>query len=167
MKAPDRARLPLPRPSANAALELTFAVEPLERIAHEMPPLIVRYGQELDEAPEPDWASLLRMSALGGLLTVTARSGDVLAGFVLTIIGPHLLYRSAKYGITNVVWLDPVYRTGMGGYRMLKFNRDKLLELGCRPLVISHYIKTGEQRRLGILYRRLGYKAGEVSYVHG
>lgn len=167
MKQPERAPRPLQKLSASAAPDLAFAVEPLERIAHEMPPLIVRYGQELDETPEPDWGALLRASALGGLLTVTARCGSALAGFVLTIVGPHLLYRSGKWGITNVVWLDPAYRDGMGGYRMLKFNRDKLTELGCKPLVIAHYIKTGEQRRLGILYRRLGYKPCEMSYVHG
>ena len=167
MKRLDPAPLPLPKPSVSAAPDLAFAVEPLEQIAHDMPPMIVRYGRELERVPQPDWASLLRMSALGGLLTVTARSGDVLAGFVLSIVGPHLLYRETKYGITNVVWLDPVYRTGMGGYRMLKFNRDKLLELGCSQLCIAHSVVSGDQRRMGVLYRRLGYRLDEMAYAHG
>jgi GNAT superfamily N-acetyltransferase len=123
----------------------------------------VRYGAELYKAPlDPDWQGLFRMTAVGMLKLITARFDGLLVGFACTNIGQHLMFKSTPHGITFAVWLDPAYRTGGNGYKLLRFNRDFLLGLGCKRLCIS---TDARSPRLGKVYERLGYKFDELSYA--
>ena len=158
-----------PRPSGTVApkqdLAPKFTVQPEEllAVAGELPPLFVRYGREINKAPaDPDWEGLLRMTAVGMLKLVTARFDGALVGFAFSNIGRHIMYKSTPHGITFAVWLDPAYRTGWNGYRLLRFNRDFLHEIGCKRLCLS---TESSNPRLGKVYERLGYKFDELSYA--
>jgi GNAT superfamily N-acetyltransferase len=152
-----------PRPSATAAPKFTVQPELLADVAGELPPLFVRYGKEIDKAPaDPDWQGLLRMTAVDMLKLVTARFGGTLVGFCFSNIGRHIMYKSTPHGITFAVWLDPAYRTGWNGYRLLRFNRDFLHEIGCKRLCLATDVGNP---RLGKIYERLGYKLDELSYA--
>ena len=159
----------LRRPSAAAARdEPTLQVEALLDIARELPPLFVRYGREFAKIEgvisDPDWQQMFRMAAAGMLRVVTVRDSGVLVGFAFNIVGPHLMYRSVIHGITNAVWLDKAYRVGWFPLKFLRFNRDKLIEWGCKRLCIGHDLTWD---RLGKVYERLGYKLDEILYVQG
>ena len=163
MTQPARKPRLLPKPSASAAPKLTFQPESLVDTASELTPLFVRYSAEIYKAPlDPDWQGLFRLTAAGMLKMVTARFDGLLAGFAISNIGTHIMFKSTPHGITFAVWLDPAYRTAWSGYRLLRFNRDFLLDLGCKRLCIS---TDARNPRLGKVYERLGYKFDELSYA--
>jgi len=145
------------------AASLEIKPERLEDIADELPPLFVRYGDEMGKAAtEPDWVNLYRLSMAGGLRVVTLRDNGALVGFAISIVGPHLMYKSMTYGITIAVFIDKAYRHGWTGPKFLAKNRDFLREWGC------HRISVGEdvtQPSLGKLYERTGYRLAEHLYV--
>jgi GNAT superfamily N-acetyltransferase len=173
MKAqPVKRQLQRPRPSATAApklvavdgraLEPSIQVESLYDVASELPPLFVRYGREFDKPSDPDWTSLLRMTAAGQLKLVTVRDNGLLVGFAFTTISPHLMFKSVMYGFTHAVWLDPAYRSGWLPVKFLRFNLERLKELGCQRVSIGRNV---HWPRLDKVYRRLGYELEELLYV--
>jgi GNAT superfamily N-acetyltransferase len=155
------ARKPLPRPKVSASGAPDFQEESLVDIASELTPLLVRYGAEIYKAPlDPDWQGLFRMTAMGALKTITARIDGLLVGFACSNVLPHIMFKSTPHGITFAVFMDKEYRGH--GYKLLRFNRDFLLALGCKRLCIS---TDARNPRLGKVYERLGYKFDETSYA--
>jgi GNAT superfamily N-acetyltransferase len=149
-------------PSATGA-SLRIQPERFEEMADELPPLFARYGEELGKsATEPDWANLFRMAFTGQLRIVTLRDGPVLVGFAISIVGPHLMYRSVTHGITIAVFLDKPYRHGWTGLKFLAKNRDILREWGCKRISVG---EDATQQTLGKIYQRVGYELAERLYV--
>jgi hypothetical protein len=149
-----------PKPSATAAPEI--GVESLYAIASELPPLLARWGREFKDEADLDWQQLLRMAATDTLRITTARDAGVLIGFAFNIVGAHLIFKSTRYGITNMVWIDQAYRRGWFPLTFLRANLDMLREAGCQQTCIAHKAVTP---RLGKVYQRLGYRLDELSYV--
>lgn len=148
-----------------AAGSLEFAVEPLSKIASELPPLIARFGEtHAPLPPDPDWRQLLNLAAGGGLVFVTARSNSELVGFAMANVGPHVLYHTTKHGWITAIWLEPEYRGGLNGYRLLLTIIETLKNLGCKRLYVWRQIG---DRRLHKLFGRLGFRMEEVAYSNG
>lgn len=134
-------------------------------ISDEMLPLVERFGRELGKVTvAPDWLGLFRMTASGVLRTTTARYDGALVGFALNIVGPHLLYHTTTFGITNAMWLDRAYRGGWQGYKFLRANRDNLKTWGATIAYIARDLTKGDDR-LEAVYRRLGYQPDELMYM--
>lgn len=154
--------------SANAAPKLTAQAEPLLEIADELPPLFVRYGNEIANRRhngvtfDPNWSMMLRMAAVGGLRFVTARDGDSLIGFASTIIGPHLAFKDVCYGITNAIFLDKPYRFGWFPIKFMRHNLACLREWGVKETFIA---RDFADERLGRVYEAVGYTPSEVGYT--
>lgn len=157
--APDR-RLRVVKP----APRFTVQVESFIDIAHETPPLWLRFGKELGRAPtDIDWQALFNLTMAGVLRVTTARYDGKLAGFALNMVGPHLFHKSTCFGITNAVWLDREYRRSWYGYQFLRANRDNLREWGCKVVYITNPDAT--VAGMDKLYRRLGYVPDELNYI--
>lgn len=141
--------------------EFTVQEEPFLKIVDELPPLFVRFGKaHAKSSVDVDWQGLMRMAASGTLRVVTARHRGLLVGFCLTILSYPLMYKSTLFGSTFAVWLDKSHRFGMNGYRLLRRNKEYLLEWGCQKAYIATDIP-----RLGKVYERLGYSLDEYHYV--
>ena len=153
----------LPRPSETAG-SLSIDPERFEDIADELPVLFARYGVELGKAEtEPDWKQLFQMAAVGTLRVVTLRDAGVLVGFAISVIGPHLMYRSVTHGITIAFFLDKPYRHGWTGLKFLAKNRDILREWGCKRISVGE--DATQDNSLAKVYERAGYKLAERLYV--
>lgn len=149
------------RHSETASPEFTIQEEPFLKIVDELPPLFVRYGKENGKAPvDPDWQGLLHMAAGGMLRMTTARYGETLVGFCLNILSRPVMYKTTLFGTTFAVWLDKPYRYGMNGLKLVRRNKELLIEWGCDRL----YIAT-DKDRLGKVFERLGYRYDESHYV--
>ena len=159
--APDRRPLKVVQP----APRFTVQVESFIDIAHELPPLFVRFGKELAKAPvEPDWQSFFNMTLAGVLRTTTARYDGALVGFALNIVGPHMFHKGTCFGMTTAVWLDRAYRNAWNGFKFLRHNRDNLREWGVkRACIMRDTVKS--DARLDKVYRRLGYEPDELNYT--
>lgn len=145
--------------------ELTIQPERFDAVADELPPLFARYGEELGkDATDPDWGKLFRMAIDGTLYVVTLRDKGNLVGFAITLVGPHLMYKSVVYGITLAIFIDKPYRHGWTGLKFLAKNRDILRECGCKRISIG---EDATQRSLTKVFERAGYELAERLYVMG
>ena len=99
---------------------------------------------------------------MGTIRVITARYAGALVGFCFNYVAPTLMCKSVLQGNTIAVWIDPTYRLGMRGYQLLRFNRNQLHAWGCKRLCIAADMDHG---RLGLVYKRLGYKLDEMSYA--
>jgi GNAT superfamily N-acetyltransferase len=158
----DRKRR-LRRERSVTAAALRFAVEPLSQAANELPPLIARFSETHSPLlPDPDWRSLLNLSASGGLIFVSARHDNTLVGFTTSLVGTHNFYAGTKHGWITAIWLEPDFRNGWSGYHLLQHTLDALRDVDCRRAYVARQIG---DRRLNVLFRRLGLKMEEVSYA--
>jgi hypothetical protein len=156
-----------PMPVDDALLEATprFAVELYREALPEMRTLYDAHWREiaLDHEKiklEPDYEAYDYLAERGALHLVTARMGWELIGYHLSIIRPHLHYKSSLTCFTDVFYLRPEYRTGMTGYKMLKFFRDSVRARGVQKV----YMMTKIAHDIDPLMRRLGFKAIERVY---
>lgn len=146
--------------------QLTAQEESFYAIARELPPMFERHYQELaldkDQFPlDPDWDSYFAMAAIWKLRITTARFGDILAGYIFNLVGPHLHYKSRIHGHIEMFWLDPAYRGGAFALKWFRQNEDMLRKAGVKRVTVDekHHFKDG---RVGLIFRRLGYSAVET-----
>lgn len=106
------------------------------------------------------------MDMAGVLRCLTARSRDgALVGYHFVLVFPHLHYATTLWAQSDIFWLDPVYRRGWWGVRLLGIVRDRLKEAGVKV----HYVNIklhfeADRGTLERVIRRLGYKPIEMIY---
>lgn len=110
---------------------------------------------------DPDYARYDRMAKEGILHLVTARDGPVLAGYHLSMITPHLHYKSSLTCFTDIFYLRKPYREGMNGYKLLKFFRDSVREKGVQKIYMGCKLALD----LDSVLKRLGFTAIERLYT--
>ena len=169
--------LPVSPPSAPAAPELasyqglTFGRERLAHIAQELPPLFARHHAELAVEPKraplaPDWDRYFELDLLGVLHILTARDGPALVGYVFNLIGPHMHKRSTRWCHVDMYWLDPGYRVGWGGVKLLRENEKLVKALGARKIIMVEkaHFHNADGRKVGVLLKRMGYAVEDIAY---
>jgi GNAT superfamily N-acetyltransferase len=138
---------------------LRYAVERWATYAPDAEKLWPLHWEEiaLDQSVIPldvDMDRYASLDAAGQLHIVTARDeGGVLHGYVLYVVMPHLHYKSTLHGFMDVLYLSPVQRKGLAGYRLLQMAEKTLRERGVKKVLMGgkrHY-------DLAPLYERLGY----------
>lgn len=105
---------------------ITFMVEKWADCWREMAPLWDSHHAEVaihhEEVPlDPDVAEYARLCANGQLCIVVARMEGRIIGYFLSIIKPHLHYRTTLHAFTDVYYVLPEYREGTGcGIKLFK-----------------------------------------------
>ncbi len=170
-QAPGAKLRVVPERSAPASPRLDIKFEPFYVIARELPPLFRKHWRELavhkDVIPlDPNWDLMMQQSISGILYVLTVRDEDRLVGYIFNLVAPHAHYRSTLHGLIDMFWLNPRYRRGWTGVRMFTENERQLRKLGVVRLLVSeklHWV-TQRDRRVRVLFKRLGLKACDVIY---
>jgi GNAT superfamily N-acetyltransferase len=117
-----------------------------------------------DRVPlDVDVPRLLQYERMGCLGIVTARDGKRIVGYVVVLMGPHLHHASTKWGQFDGFWLEPGWRTGLVGYRLLQNAVRMAKEKGIQVLTVP--VKTNfANGRVMKLFERLGFVAEDVLY---
>ena len=136
-----------------------FAVEHLEEVAEEVLPLLEKHWEELaihrsDIKLAPDWERYQLLDEGGVLHIITARVEGVLVGYCVDLLGTHLHYKNNVFAINDIFFIDPEYRTGTLGVRMLKFAKKELKRQG----VDTWMIHTKNHMSSAALLHRLGFE---------
>ena len=142
---------------------LTFQKERFSDIAPDLPPLFLRHFEEVAHDKDrislaPDWEGYSMLEAAGRLHIITARDDGKLVGYFFADIGYGLHNHTSLISGTDMFYLDPEYRKGLNGYRLLKtaiegLEFDKMK------------IQTKIDRNLGRIFERLGFRAAEIVYT--
>lgn len=100
------------------------------------------------------------LARTGQLLICTARHNGKLVGYHLSILRPHLHYKSTLHAFSDIHYLLPEYRVGMNGLLLVKFFEKSAQERG----VFKGFIATKVKNDHSIIFERLGWTKTEIVY---
>jgi L-amino acid N-acyltransferase YncA len=143
-----------------------YRVERWRDLRGEMLPLLVRHWREvaLNHADVPldiDEAAYAQHDEAGALHIVTARRDGLLVGYHVSIVSPHLHYRSTLHALTDVYWIAPECRHGVTAMRLFQAAERTLKERGVRKIFTATKLHLDQ----GPLFERLGFKPVERVYA--
>lgn len=147
-------------------MSVQFAVETIDQVLDDMTWLWDIHWQEiaLDRAKvplNPDVDTFRALEDAGLLLIVTARDGEKMVGYHVSIVRPHLHYKQSLTAYADMYFIHPDYRQGMTGVRLFKYLEERLRERGVERI----YQGTKVHKDMGRLFERLDYKETERLYV--
>lgn len=164
-------------PSAPAKPKLVFAPEPFYLFARETRPLFTKHWKELGrhraQVPlDADYQAYAMLERAGKLHCLTVRLPGTfdkpgeLVGYVFNIVGPHTHYKTTLHALVDMYWLDPRYRGGVNGLKLLRANEEMLRDLGVVRVLIAENLqfKNRRKRMARVLFKRMGYKAMDIQY---
>ena len=85
-------------------------------------------------------------------------------GFVLGICSPSVMNKNYLAGAELAWWVEPEYRKGEMGIKLLKAIEKSAKDLGVKMWSMMS-LEAVEPERMAKLYKSLGYKATERTYV--
>jgi hypothetical protein len=111
---------------------------------------------------DPDWQKYDDYWFQGVLHIVGARNemGE-LVGYLFSLIGPHLHYKSTRCAFLDLYWLEPQYRKGMNGVRLFREAEESLRALGVKKV----FGQTKVWKDISVIFDRLGWKQAEITYT--
>jgi GNAT superfamily N-acetyltransferase len=112
---------------------------------------------------KPDLPVYIQLEDNGALLSIGAFDGDTIVGYSVNIISRNLHYADVLMCQNDVLYLDPHYRTGPNGLRLIRETERLAKERGCN-LVLWH-AKPGTN--LLHMLPKLGYGTQDVVFSKG
>ena len=108
----------------------------------------------------PDRLQYDNLAKRGALVIYTARDGEKLIGYMIYVLLNHLHY-SVPTANQDILYLDPAFRKGMAGVKLVKLSERLLKEKYNVKLIIQH---TKIHKALDPLFIRLGYEECDKIY---
>jgi GNAT superfamily N-acetyltransferase len=142
---------------------ITFQQERLNDVRAEITPLLDKHYKEIalhqDAIPlAPDWARYASLEELGVLAIYTAREDGRLIGYSVFFVTPHIHYETTLVASNDLLFVDPEYRGGSTGLKLIRFSEQALKERGVKKVTWHCKFSNGLQH----LLNRLGYADEEV-----
>lgn len=146
--------------------EVRFQEESWARYYADAGPLWPEHYEELctDKvrmAMSPDVQFYQTMAASGFLQIVTARAAGRLVGYVLSVIRPHSHYSNVLCGFEDAFWLDPEYRRGMTGARLVREAVKAMRRRGVQKVFFQSNLALPRVTRL---FDYLGFKQTHITH---
>jgi hypothetical protein len=146
-------------------MPVTYKQEILHTVQEEIKPLLEKHWQEIALNQEkiklnPDWEAYATLEDIGALRIFTAREGDILAGYFVTVVHRSLHYKDHLFANNDVIYLLPEHRVGMTGPNLIRFAEKCLKEDGVSLLAVN----TKCHKPFDRLLEWLGYNKIESVY---
>jgi hypothetical protein len=103
---------------------------------------------------EPDYVAYGRLDAAKMLRCITVRADDVLIGYAIFIVYPHLHYKSCMTAFEDIYFLKKEFRQGRIGIRMFRYAEEVLKKSGVKRIVMHTKVHMDNSK----LFSYLGYK---------
>lgn len=146
--------------------EVTFMVEKWSDCLMEMADLWNEHWEEVAINRDvirldPDIAQYNEMERAGSLHVVVGRYAGKIVGYHISIIRPHLHYRTSLSAFTDVYFIRKSHRKGMTGVRMFKAVEHTLKARGVQKM----FTGTKKHLDMGPIFERLGWTPTETLYT--
>lgn len=112
------------------------------------------YGTDDGLTFNMDDALYRAIEAKGKLSILTARDDGKLVGYSSMLISNHGHFKHLVAGVDDVHFLDPAYRNGMTGVRLIRQMESTMRERGCHFMTV----RTNSQHNHGAIFERLGFR---------
>jgi len=136
---------------------ITYQEEDVDGFRNEVKPLLDAYYDALivehDLPFEPDYAAYVDAQERGHMVCISCRDDGKLVGLTCFFIQPYLYSHRYLIATEDLFYIDPEYRKGWAGIRMLK-EAEKVLK--SRGVGIINVVCKAHQDKTP-LYERLGY----------
>ena len=132
----------------------------LEEMKHILPDHYDELSVSKSFPLSPDFSLYLKLQESGNLICITARDEDVLAGYIIFIVQPHLHYTTCLTAIDDVYFVKKEYRTGRTGLRLFQKAEEVLKQHNVQRILLSCKIHLDHSK----LFEYLGYKHIEKVY---
>ena len=147
---------------------LTLLIETVADKVQELWPLLERHREELatDKARmilAPDVDRYTAMEAAGVMFAIVARDNGRAVGYSVNFVSQHLHYCAMRYAQNDVLYLDPEYRSGSLGQRLIDATEEAARDRECDMIIWHAKPNTALDR---ILPRR-GYRVQDIMYSKG
>lgn len=144
---------------------ISIATEPWEDCRDEVMAYWPAHWEEValdrDTVPlDPNVADYDAKALAGSLHVVTVRRAGELVGYHITLVMPHLHYRSTLCGFVDVYWLRPDCRQGWTGVNLFREVERSLRARG----VVKVYSGTKKHLDAGAIFEHLGWTEAERLY---
>lgn len=121
---------------------ITFQVESVKSVLEEIKPILQLHWEEIalyknKIVLDPDYDKYVKLDEEGVIRLVTARDGEKLIGYFISMISPHLHYKQDLYAINDILYLDKAYRGADTAIGMFSFAEEDLKSLGVSVIIIS------------------------------
>ncbi len=132
----------------------------------ELPELFLAHYEEiaLDKDViklDPDWNKYLQLELMGILHIMSVRDAARLIGYHISVVSPHLHYKSTITALSDIFYLLPEYRQGWTGYKLFEETEKMLKALG----VVRFYNVTKVHLPINIIMKRRGYRLVDKVYT--
>lgn len=145
---------------------ITYQQEFLATVKDDIQPLLEKHWEEVAHNKdkiklEPSWEAYKALDEIGVVKIFTARQGPRLVGYFALLVSPNLHYASHTFAVNDVIFVDPRYRKGSVGMKLMKFAEKCLKEDGVSLMIVNTKLK----KNFGPLLERLGYTPTEINYT--
>ncbi len=142
---------------------ITFQREYWDSFVIDVQPLLPLHFKELaldqDEVPlAPDYSIYKQMEVLGILHIWTARNDQLLIGYIIGFIKPHLHYSTTLCFIDDIYYLNQGYRNMGTGFRFFQEHEKELKKLG----VVKSAMGTKDHQSHQAMFSALGYTISDI-----
>ena len=140
--------------------EVTYQQERYSDVIREALPLLYRHWQEIgdyhDKIPyDPNFDYYYAQERAGNIALVTARSNGVLIGYCMQVCGYGIHFRQTAWGVNDVIWLDPAFRSGRTGIKLI-MKMEELLRSG--GVKVFEMLPRNKHPALGRICDYLGFE---------
>lgn len=144
---------------------ITYQEEKLCTCFEEMIPLLEEHWEEVALYKDKvildiDIERYLTLENLGSLHVVTVRDSDVLVGYFISFINPHLHYKSTVYALNDVLFICPEYRHQKVAKDLFSFAESGLKKRGVDVIILHMKV----DHPFHTLSNYLGYEQAEYTY---
>jgi len=142
-----------------------FAREDFYIVRKEVDELFYKHWEEIAVNKDkiklnPDWSFYESIYEAGNLGIYTARKDTNLVGYFIVIARPHPHYKDHIFAANDIIYIDPDYRKGLVGYKLIKFVENDLKNMGVSVLTIN----TKVHKPFDAVLERLGFENVERLY---
>jgi GNAT superfamily N-acetyltransferase len=128
------------------------------RFLPEMQKLFAEHYDELcvtkDFPAEPDYEAYKRLADAGMLRCIVCRVDEMVIGYIVFIIQPHLHYKSCKTAFEDLYFIKKEYRKGRIGIKLFQYAEKVLKHVGVQRVIVHTKIHLDNSR----LFEYLKYK---------
>jgi GNAT superfamily N-acetyltransferase len=134
-----------------------------DELIEEMRPLLFKHWKEIatyqDRIPlDPDFSLYAKLDAMGKLLCLTARLDGRLIGYSVFLLTRVAHYKSTLCAVNDVIYVEPEFRKGSIGVRLIRESEKRLKDLG----VVKMTWHTKTSNDLSALLLKMGFAVDEI-----
>ena len=144
---------------------IKYNVEKMFDIVEELKTIIPEHYDELSVTKgyelDPDWDRYFHLEQAKSLSVITCRQNDILIGYIIFFITPHLHYKQCLTAFEDIYFVSKPFRKGRIGIKLFQYAEKVLKGIGVNRIIYGTKVHLDNSR----LFEYLGYKHSDKVFT--